>query len=381
MGEPEFDFDNVDWDYTQDTPHDEDTGQPRRPRHQDLPEPLPDPRYQRILYADFVADRLCRLCAAAAASLARLPNIVVSRARTFAFVGDLHGSLASLLEVQRILRSAGFSPNRGPLAPTTPTTQSQSQSQTSTIPGDQSQDQDQDTVAVFLGDYVDRGLYSLEVLEFVLQLYLDNPGRVVLLRGNHESDGLPAVYGFLAECVSRLGNFPGRRVFEAACDLFPALPLAAVCRCPSGAVFAVHGGVAAGLSAADIAGVDRFSVTDSGQDATADAVLWSDPSPTDTDGPNTDRGCGDFFSEATARGFLASVGCCLLVRAHQACDGVEFAFNGKDPTDGPTCVTVFSSAGYEGFSNRGAVLVDRDNVFEVCWFDPGAIPRLPQVPR
>lgn len=39
---------------------------------------------------------------------------------------------------------------------------------------------------VFLGDYVDRGSYSKENLEFLLQTKTKNPDQIYLLQGNHE---------------------------------------------------------------------------------------------------------------------------------------------------------------------------------------------------
>ncbi len=43
-----------------------------------------------------------------------------------------------------------------------------------------------DPVLVFLGDYVDRGPQSAQVLEELLNLYLSNPDDVICLMGNHE---------------------------------------------------------------------------------------------------------------------------------------------------------------------------------------------------
>ncbi len=41
-------------------------------------------------------------------------------------------------------------------------------------------------VLIFLGDYVDRGFYSKENLNFLLKAKVDNPSQIYLLQGNHE---------------------------------------------------------------------------------------------------------------------------------------------------------------------------------------------------
>ena len=59
---------------------------------------------------------------------------------------------------------------------------------------------------VFLGDYVDRGRQSLEVISLLFALKCSFPRKVIILRGNHETRKISQSYGFFMECKQKYQN-------------------------------------------------------------------------------------------------------------------------------------------------------------------------------
>ncbi|KAK1831339.1 Serine/threonine-specific protein phosphatase [Podospora conica] len=82
-----------------------------------------------------------------------------------------------------------------------------------------------DTNYLFMGDFVDRGFYSLESFLLLLCLKVRYPDRMTLIRGNHESRQITMVYGFYDECMRKYGS---ANVWRYCCDVFDYLALGAI---------------------------------------------------------------------------------------------------------------------------------------------------------
>lgn len=187
--------------------------------------------------------------------------------------GDIHGQFVDLLELFRI---GGKLPN---------------------------------TRYLFLGDYVDRGYYSLETITYLFCLKIKYPDHIFIIRGNHECRAVTRVYGFYDECMRKYGNAKPWTYFVA---LFDFLPLAALVE---NKIFCAHGGIAQSFPKLDdIRKQNRVKETP--QDGGMADMLWSDPTNRKGFGPSP-RGCGHVFGPDMTQKFLRSNSLYLIARAHQ----------------------------------------------------------------
>jgi Calcineurin-like phosphoesterase len=111
------------------------------------------------------------------------------------------------------------------------------------------------TSYLFLGDYVDRGNFSAEVVMYLYALKVHYPQQVYMLRGNHECRAITYHFNFKKECKYKYSE----DIYYAFMTSFDCLPLAATIIADQGKYFAVHGGIGPDIETlADINTIERF---------------------------------------------------------------------------------------------------------------------------
>jgi diadenosine tetraphosphatase ApaH/serine/threonine PP2A family protein phosphatase len=238
----------------------------------------------------------------------------------FTVVGDLHGELSSLL---RIFQRLGWPDSR---------------------------------CYLFLGDYVDRGESSCEILVLLYCLKILFPHNIFLLRGNHEFPSMTKLYGFQIECVSRfLMN-----VYFQFLNSFITLPIAAII---NDSIFCVHGGISPNLTTQ----LDELHKIEELTSNVENDILWSDPNENIEGFQPNPRGRGFIFGFDVFNEFLQQTELTMMIRGHEYCsNGFTWSF-GKDGG----LLTIFSVIDYCGKGNDGAVVIVNESDVTIDRFKYG----------
>lgn len=215
-----------------------------------------------------------------------------------------------------------------------------------------------ETNYLFMGDYVDRGYYSLESVTTLVAMKVRYRNRITILRGNHESRQITQVYGFYDECLRKYGN---ANVWKAFTDLFDYLPMTALVE---DKIFCLHGGLSPSIDTLDHArALDR--VQEVPHEGPMCDLVWSDPDDRCGWGISP-RGAGYTFGADITEQFNHSNGLDLISRAHQlVMEGYQWAHNRG-------VVTIFSAPNYcYRCGNQAAIMELNEHMnYTFIQFDP-----------
>ncbi|KAI6165933.1 Metallo-dependent phosphatase-like protein [Pisolithus thermaeus] len=226
-----------------------------------------------------------------------------------------------------------------------------------------------DTRYLFLGDYVDRGYFSIECVLYLWSLKIWYPDTLFLLRGNHECRHLTDYFTFKLECKHKYSE----RVYEACMESFCALPLAAIM---NKQFLCIHGGLSPELTTLDdIRAIDRFREPPT--NGLMCDILWSDPvedfgqeKTNESFLHNHVRGCSYFFTYQAACQFLERNNLLSIIRAHEAQDAGYRMYRKTKTTGFPSVITIFSAPNYlDVYNNKAAVLKYESNVMNIRQFN------------
>ncbi|KAK1441912.1 serine/threonine-protein phosphatase 2b catalytic subunit 1-related protein [Babesia gibsoni] len=270
------------------------------------------------------------------------------------------------------------------------------------------------TQYLFLGDYVDRGSFSVEVMLLLYAIKLNYPQTFHLLRGNHECRQLTVHFNFMTECEHKYDV----EVYEEFMQSFDSLPL---CALISGKFFAMHGGISPEIDdISSIEALNRYQEPPS-YGPICD-LLWADPySQPDERGlynsssetllrsfetavnagsreskadtvpqlskacnkvhaqkgnmdidhfmANTVRGCSYTFGREATKKFLKDNNLLCIIRAHEAqLEGYKMQYTDPE-TEFPGVITIFSAPNYcDVHNNKGAILKLEANTMRILQF-------------
>lgn len=233
-------------------------------------------------------------------------NIVyLEQPENIVVVGDIHGDLNSLLKILFVIEYDYFLFNP-------------------------------QNKIVFLGDYIDRGDFSVNVINILFRLKKRYPESIILLCGNHEAvRQFPFSAHDLPKQLRLLYGVKGNETYRKLMKSFAELPLMTVIK---DAMILVHGGLPI-LDHCNFEGNYKTilaKITKSKENI--EQLLWNDPKKinSDRDWETSRRGRGYHFGKNITKKWLEVLSSKVVVRGHEPCKGYKIDHEGK-------IITIFSS--------------------------------------
>jgi len=202
-----------------------------------------------------------------------------------------------------------------------------------------------DQIAVFLGDYGDRGPLSAEVYYTILKLKLDFPRQIILMRGNHEGpqDLIASPHDLPRQLQQKFGQ-TWTQAYKKLVALQQHLYNASVVQ---DRYLMIHGGLPEqARTIEDLA----FAHLKHPKQSLLEDMLWSDPDETIDRTSPSPRGAGKLFGKKITDKVLDTFRLRVLIRGHEPCQ------EGFKTNHGGRVLTVFSRKGSPYFNKRGAYL-------------------------
>jgi len=175
---------------------------------------------------------------------------------------------------------------------------------------------------VFLGDYVDRGHFSKENLEFLLETKLKFPNQIYLLQGNHEG------HRILKFSPAEFWQSLKKTEYNTFSTIVENIPFAIVAK----DIIALHGALP------DVKNLEEINKIKLG-DENWFKIVWGDF----VDEPGEDLGIDPFsgrpqFGRDYFLRLMDRFNKKVLIRSHQP-DAPQFMFDNR-------CLTIFTSSAY-----------------------------------
>src|SRR5919112_229382 len=196
---------------------------------------------------------------------------------------------------------------------------------------------DESNLLIFLGDYIDRGKYSFEVLLFLCTLKSLYPNNVVMLMGNHEAyNFFPfSSYDFYFKLEDKFGSLSNILYDSHILPFFQSLFL--LCEIEKFSIL-VHGGLPV-IEDSTFFNNYKFSLANVlNNRSLLEQILWNDPRdlPSGLHWTFSNRGVGKYFGMVITDIWLSNTRCKFILRGHEPCNGYKLDHGNK-------VLTIFSS--------------------------------------